>query len=131
MSDPNPPNNIMSDIVSQTSLVPSMVEKYRCMVVWDTRTNSDVGWLVVRKPEVEGLTSEEVKTKMSKSQWRSWNQNKSEEQRQMDDSRISTPPYYPVDCIVSSVLLCICSTLTRLVRGLGSAPSRALWGHLP
>eukprot|EP00092_Neocalanus_flemingeri_P012318 GFUD01013278.1.p1 GENE.GFUD01013278.1~~GFUD01013278.1.p1 ORF type:complete len:687 (+),score=173.03 GFUD01013278.1:65-2125(+) len=93
MADPDPPNNILSDIVSQTSLVPGMVERYRCMVVWDTRTNSDVGWLVVRKPEVEGLTSEEVETKMSKSQWRSWNQNKreenSEEQRQMNDSRIS------------------------------------------
>eukprot|EP00092_Neocalanus_flemingeri_P041355 GFUD01045029.1.p1 GENE.GFUD01045029.1~~GFUD01045029.1.p1 ORF type:complete len:719 (+),score=198.19 GFUD01045029.1:60-2216(+) len=93
MADPDPPNNILSDIVSQTSLVPGMVERYRCMVVWDTRTNSDVGWLVVRKPEVEGLTSEEVETKMSKSQWRSWNQNKreenSEEEIQMNDSRIS------------------------------------------
>ena len=32
-----------------SSLSPSLGENYRCMLVWDTRTNKDVGWVMVRK----------------------------------------------------------------------------------
>ena len=43
--------NILNDIVSQASLVPNLADKYRCMVLWDTRTNTDVRWLMINKEE--------------------------------------------------------------------------------
>ena len=46
-------SEIIADLVSQSQaalgLVPDLPEKYRCMVVWDTRVNRDVGWLMVRR----------------------------------------------------------------------------------
>ena len=40
--------------ISVSSLTPNMAQNYRCTLVWDTRTNRDVGWLwlMVRKKVV-------------------------------------------------------------------------------
>jgi len=69
--------------IPQASLIPNMAENYRCMLVWDTRTNRDVGWLMVRKKAVNGRKSEEVAAEMSQCQWRNWNLNSSKEEGEL------------------------------------------------
>ena len=32
-----------------------MAQNYRCTLVWDTMTNRDVGWLMVRKKAVREM----------------------------------------------------------------------------
>ena len=65
--------------IPQASLIRNMAENYRCMLVWDTRTNRDVGWLMVRKKAVNGMKSEEVAAEMTQCQWRNWILNSSKE----------------------------------------------------
>ena len=70
----------IGDLVSQSQaalqLVPDLSDKYRCMVVWDTRLNRDVGWLMVRRNGSDVLKPEEIEDNMEKCQWRSCNLNK-------------------------------------------------------
>ena len=70
-------SEIIADLVSQSEaalgLVPDLPEKYRCMVVWDTRFNRDVGWLMVRRNGSDVLKPEEMEDNMKKCQWRSCN----------------------------------------------------------
>ena len=51
--DPTEVNSVKTSVVQEdmkfSSLSPSLGENYRCMLVWDTRTNKDVGWVMVRK----------------------------------------------------------------------------------
>ena len=60
-------------------LSPSLGENYRCMLVWDTRTNKDVGWVMVRKTSVKGVVvPEDMVANLARCQWRSWNVGSSE-----------------------------------------------------
>jgi len=49
------------------------------MVVWDTRTNKDVGWVMVRKASVQGVVPEDMVASLARCQWRSWNMGSSED----------------------------------------------------
>ena len=67
-------HEILRDMGSSST--PVLSEKYRCMAVWDTRLNRDVGWLMVKKKAgLEVLNQLEVEKKMSHCQWRSCNLN--------------------------------------------------------
>ena len=83
-------SEIIGDLVSQSQaashLVPDLSEKYRCMVVWDTR---DVGWLMVRKNGSNGLKPEEMEGNMEKCQWRSCNIDKLNQNSSGDDGNSS------------------------------------------
>ena len=86
-------SEIIGDLVSQSQaashLVPDLSEKYRCMVVWDTRVNRDVGWLMVRKNGSNGLKPEEMEGNMEKCQWRSCNIDKLNQNSSGDDGNSS------------------------------------------
>ena len=78
-----------------------MAENYRCMLVWDTRTNRDVGWLMVRKKAVDGMKSDEVAAEISQCQWRNWNLNNStEEMCEVDCREALTDPVKGIDLIL-------------------------------
>ena len=74
-------SEIIEEIVSQSQapLVPNMSEKYRCMVVWDTKENRDVGWIMVKRNGSEVLKSDEVERMMAKCQLRTCNLKKLKE----------------------------------------------------
>ena len=85
-------------IPQQAPLIPNMAENYRCMLVWDRRTNRDVGWLMVRKKVVGGMKSDEVAAEISQCQWRNWNLNNStEEMCEVDCREALTDPVKGID----------------------------------
>ena len=76
----NSTGTISDAVKCQASMLPHVAEQYRCMLVWDKKTNRDVGWVMVRKKNVKGMTPDDMVADMSQCQWRTWNVSRREDE---------------------------------------------------